>query len=171
MNASISDAEAPFSHLLRSRFHIKLVIACDPARHGSHSGGPCYMNEILVKCQYLCTYIRVAGPLSSHLPQCERRSSCHFIHEIIPRNTQRGTRACTQAPALKNQPRAAAMKCAAAPPVRTLVPRRRFTARRCAAGWPSGCSYSCREGHLSENELGCGRSASPGGLQREERRL
>lgn len=46
MNASISDAEASFSHLLRSRFHIKLVIAYDPARHDSHSGGPCYMNEI-----------------------------------------------------------------------------------------------------------------------------
>lgn len=46
MNASISDAEAPFSHLLRSRFHIKLVIAYDPARYGSHSGGPCYINEI-----------------------------------------------------------------------------------------------------------------------------
>lgn len=46
MNASISNAEAPFSHLLRSRFHIKLVIAYDPARHDSHSGGPCYMNEI-----------------------------------------------------------------------------------------------------------------------------
>lgn len=46
MNASISDAEAPFSHLLRSRFHIKPVIAYDPARHNSHSGGPCYMNEI-----------------------------------------------------------------------------------------------------------------------------
>lgn len=51
----------PFSHLLPSGFHIKLVIACDPARHRSHSGGPCYMNEILVKCQYLCTYIRVAS--------------------------------------------------------------------------------------------------------------
>lgn len=46
MNASISDAEAPFSHLLRSRFHIKLVIAYDPARYDSHSGGPCYINEI-----------------------------------------------------------------------------------------------------------------------------
>lgn len=46
MNASISDAEAPFSHLLRSRFHIKLVIAYDPARQDSHSGEPCYMNEI-----------------------------------------------------------------------------------------------------------------------------
>lgn len=46
MNVSILDAEAPFSHLLRSRFHIKLVIAYDPARHNSHSGGPCYMNEI-----------------------------------------------------------------------------------------------------------------------------
>lgn len=28
-------------------FHIKLVIAYDPARHDFHSGGPCYMNEIL----------------------------------------------------------------------------------------------------------------------------
>lgn len=34
------------SHLLPSRFHIKLVIAYDPARHDSHSGRPCYMNEI-----------------------------------------------------------------------------------------------------------------------------
>lgn len=50
MNASISDAEPPpplhHSHLLPSRFHIKLVIAYDPARHDSHSGRPCYMNEI-----------------------------------------------------------------------------------------------------------------------------
>lgn len=46
MNASILDADTPFSHLLRSRFHIKLVIAYDPARHNSHSCGPCYMNEV-----------------------------------------------------------------------------------------------------------------------------
>ena len=47
MNASLSTARVLFSHLLQSRFHIKLVIACDPARHSSHSGGLCYMDEIL----------------------------------------------------------------------------------------------------------------------------
>lgn len=38
MNASILDADAPFTHLLRSRFHIKPVIAHNPSRHDSHSG-------------------------------------------------------------------------------------------------------------------------------------
>ena len=47
MNASLSTARVLFSHLLQSRFHIKLVIACDPARHNSYSGGLCYMDEIL----------------------------------------------------------------------------------------------------------------------------
>lgn len=47
MNASLSAARVLLSHLLQSRFHIKLVIACDPARHNSHSGGLCYMDEIL----------------------------------------------------------------------------------------------------------------------------
>lgn len=36
----------PCSRLPQSRYCIKLVIAYDPARHNSHSGGPCYMNEL-----------------------------------------------------------------------------------------------------------------------------
>lgn len=61
MNASISDAETPFSHLLRSRIHIKLVIAYDPCKARFSFRWAMLYEWDLVKCQYLCTYIRIVA--------------------------------------------------------------------------------------------------------------
>lgn len=135
------------------------------------------MNEILVKCQYLCTYIRVTGPRSLIAPvdgrmdgwngrKAGRRSSCHSVQEIIP----------TEYKCKAGNTRAAA------PPVQSAVFQTLTgRSRHSAASWLPGRSYSYGEGHLSEDELGSGCLApthpslphplKPGGLLREERRL
>lgn len=82
MNASISDAKAPFSHLLRSRFHIKPVIAYD--LQGTiliQVGHVIWMSfgEIPI---FMHIHSHSALFSSLHLLLHQRRSSCHLRHQI-----------------------------------------------------------------------------------------
>lgn len=168
MNASISDAEAPFSHLLRSRFHIKLVIAYDPARHHSHSGGPCYMNEIWWNANiYAHTFAFGAFSIIASASALKEEQLSFDTSNYIEEYTSRW--ACTRAWTLKPpQPRKCAQNCAGLSGHRFVCNRLLADAVSSAvASWPPSSSSSCWEGHLSGSELGCGRLASPGGLQRE----
>lgn len=111
------------------------------------------MNEILVKCQYLCTYIRVAGPRSLIAP-VEGRMDGMEGRQAGRQEEQLSFRTGNYTNGIQAQSRKHVCGRATCPDDRfqTLTGRGRHS----AASWLPGHSYSYWEGHLSEDELGSG---------------
>lgn len=110
----------------------------------------------LVKCQYLCTYIHILS-LSHHCiyPSTKGRAAVIWWHQIILRNMQRCVRAHTNT-------LSQAWNVQLHHSVQTLV-KLLYSSSHCSVQHDLAMrlgSYSCWEGHLSEDELGCGRLAS-----------